>query len=249
MLLWSRAHGDVAATLPSVHHSWGVLTERMLPLTWPCLHQILCDPLPRGHRADLRASLTMLGGGELRTGKAAMATAVLIHTSGLSETQAVAAYRGESEARSSLPIRLRANAADGIRLLQHKTLLWCCAATQFCTEAVRILFSQELLLAAGLSKALGHFPAQVACSRAAPQLPRSGERWEIGGSCGEASPAPGSPAEGWGAELPRLCRPLQQVKEPIVGCRAGGFRSFSVRPTCRENLYCFGSVYRSASGE
>lgn len=164
MLLRSRVHGDVTVTSPLVHRSWGVLMERMLPLTWPCLHRSLCDPLPRGHRTDLRASLTMLEGGELRTGKAAMATSVFIHTSGLSKTQAVAAYRGESEAHSSLPICLRANAAEGIQLLRHKTLLWCCAVTQFYTEAVRILFSQELLLPAGLSKALGHFPAQVACS-------------------------------------------------------------------------------------
>lgn len=33
-------------------------------------------------------------------------------------------------------------------------------------------------MAAGISKALGYFPAQMACSSVALQLPRSREQWE-----------------------------------------------------------------------
>jgi len=84
-----------------------------------------------------------------------MAAAVLIHISGLNEIWSVGAYQKEFESHSSLPICLKVNAVDGIRLPWHKTPLCYFAVTQFCTKIVWILFSQELPVAAGISKALG----------------------------------------------------------------------------------------------
>lgn len=110
-------------------------------------------------------------------GKENMATAFLNHISGLNEISAAGAYRKEFESHSSLPICLKVNAVDGIRLPWHKTLLCCFAVTQFCTKILWILFSQEQPVAAGISKALGCFPAQMACSSAGLELPQSREQW------------------------------------------------------------------------
>lgn len=106
-------------------------------------------------------------------GKESMATAFLNHVSGLNKISAAAAYQKEFKSHSSLPICLKVNAVDGIRLPWHKTLLYYFAVTWFCTKMLWILFSQEQPVAAGISKALGCFPAQMACSSAALQLPQS----------------------------------------------------------------------------
>lgn len=82
-----------------------------------------------------------------------MATAFLIHISGLNEIQAVGAHQKERESHSSLPICLKVNAVDGIRLPWHKPLLCYFVVGQFCAEIVWILFSQEVPVAAGISKA------------------------------------------------------------------------------------------------
>lgn len=106
-----------------------------------------------------------------------MATAFLNHISGLNEILAAAAYQKEFESHSSLPICLKVNAVDGIRLPWHKTLLCYFAVTQFCTKMLWILFSQEQPVAAGISKALGGFPVQMACSSAVLQLPQARQQW------------------------------------------------------------------------
>lgn len=107
-------------------------------------------------------------------GKESMATAFLNHVSGLNE---ISAYQKEFESHSSLPICLKVNAVDGIWLPGHKTLLCYFAVTQFCTKILWILFSREQPVAAGFLKALGCFPAQMACSSAALQLPQAREQW------------------------------------------------------------------------
>lgn len=130
---------------------------------------------------------------------------------------------------------------DGIRLPPHKNLLFCFVVTQFCTKIVWILFSQDLPVAAGISKALGSFPAQMVCSSAVLQLPRSGEQWETRGSCGKASPQ----LRWWGmpwwqgevAELiPHCCVLclLMWVKELVVARLAASFCYFSIHPTFYE---------------
>lgn len=56
-------------------------------------------------------------------GKETMATAFLTHISGLNKIQAAGAYQKEFKSYSSLPICIKVNAVDGIRLPWHKNLL------------------------------------------------------------------------------------------------------------------------------
>lgn len=144
-----------------------------------CLRLRLCDPIARENKAlsSLLKKYCRENHSEQLMGKENMATAFLNHISGLNEISAAGAYRKEFESHSSLPICLKVNAVDGIRLPWHKTLLCYFAVTQFCTKILWILFSQEQPVAAGISKALGCFPAQMACSSAGLELPQSREQW------------------------------------------------------------------------
>lgn len=146
-----------------------------------CPHLSLCDPeIAQKTRAALNSLLKKYcreNHSNQLIQKARMTTAFLNYVSGLNKISAAGAYQKEFESHSSLPTCLKANAVDGIWLPWHKTLLCYFAVTQFCTKILWILFSQEQPVAAGISKALGCFPAQMACSSAALQLPQSREQW------------------------------------------------------------------------